>query len=97
MNAIFDNRIAYDKEFGGFGIADEGARLGQALGDKEVLMMGGHGYVTCGPSIAIAFNRAYFLERVVMFQVGESLISKSVQRVMWLLSLGPLLTTYDCI
>ena len=75
---IFENHIAYDKEFGGFGIEDEGARLGRALGDKEVLMMGGHGYVTCGDSIAMAFSRAYYLERVVMFQVGKCLIPESV-------------------
>ena len=69
-NSRFVNRIAYDEEFGGFGVEEEGARLGEALGDKTILMMGGHGYLTCGHSVAMAFDLGYYLERCVMFQVN---------------------------
>ena len=73
---LFENRIAYDKDFVEIGtsIDGEGARLGRMLGDKVILLMGSHGCVTCGDSVAIALHRAYHLERHVTFQVGNGLM-----------------------
>lgn len=62
--ARFYQRIAIDLAFGG--IADdaaEGARLAGALGNRRILMMGNHGVLVTGPTIAEAFEDLYFLER----------------------------------
>ena len=62
--ARFYERIAIDLAFGG--IADdaaEGARLAGALGNRRILMMGNHGVLVTGPTIAEAFEDLYFLER----------------------------------
>ena len=50
---------------------EEGTRLGQVLGDKEVLFMRNHGVLTVGPNVAWAFDSLYYLERVAMFQVNK--------------------------
>jgi ribulose-5-phosphate 4-epimerase/fuculose-1-phosphate aldolase len=42
---------------------DEGDRLARALGDKTVLMMGNHGVLVAGASIAEAFDEMYYFER----------------------------------
>ena len=78
---LFENRIAYDKDFVEIGtsIEGEGARLGRALGDKVILLMGSHGCVTCGDSVAIALHRAYNLERHITFQVGKSFMVNSLR------------------
>lgn len=67
---MFDDRIAYDEDFNGLALGTgEGDRLAAALGDKDVLFMGGHGVLTTGPNIAMAFNDLYYLERACMQQV----------------------------
>jgi ribulose-5-phosphate 4-epimerase/fuculose-1-phosphate aldolase len=63
-SARFFNRIAVDTSFGG--MADnweEGSRLATALGTKSVLMMGNHGVITTGETVAEAFDLMYHLER----------------------------------
>ena len=62
--ARFYDRIAIDLSFGG--IADdnaEGARIADALGNRRVLMMGNHGVLVTGPTVAEAFEDLYYLER----------------------------------
>jgi len=63
------DRIAYDTEYGGLGHGDEGGRIGKVMGNSEVMVMGNHGSIFVGPSVAVAFDRAYFFERCAMFQV----------------------------
>ena len=62
--ARFFNRLAIDSEFGG--IADErteGERIVKALGDKSHMIMGNHGVLVTGPTVAETFEDLYFLER----------------------------------
>src|SRR5258707_12761818 len=60
----FYGRVAADEQFGGMALSDdEGDRLAQALGDKTVLLMGNHGVLVAGPSIAEAFDELYYFER----------------------------------
>jgi ribulose-5-phosphate 4-epimerase/fuculose-1-phosphate aldolase len=50
--------------------AAEGERVAALLaGDKSVLMMGNHGALVVGPSIAAAFDDMYYLERAAKVQL----------------------------
>jgi ribulose-5-phosphate 4-epimerase/fuculose-1-phosphate aldolase len=71
QNALmFDERIAYDDEYGGLALdGGEGDRLAAKLGNRSVLMMASHGVLVTGPSVAEAFNDLYYLERAAKFQV----------------------------
>lgn len=62
--ARYFNRVAYDMHYGG--IADstaEGDRLAAALGNHSTMMMGQHGILVVGDTVADAFDRLYYLER----------------------------------
>ncbi|MFO1464833.1 MAG: class II aldolase/adducin family protein [Steroidobacteraceae bacterium] len=62
--ARFYQRVAIDQHFGG--IADsleEGARLAAVLGRHRVLLMGNHGVLVTGPTVAAAFDELYYFER----------------------------------
>jgi len=63
-------RIAYDEDFAGLAQEpEEGERLASVLGDKQVLFMANHGVMVAGPSIAVAYDRLYYLERACRQQV----------------------------
>jgi len=47
----------------------EGARLAKVIGDKNILIMASHGAATIGTSVAEAFDRLYYLERVAQVQL----------------------------
>lgn len=69
----FHGKVAYDYEFGGYGDNEiEGRRLAETLGDKEILMMGNHGVLSTGPTVAEALDALYYLERLAMIQVNIS-------------------------
>lgn len=63
--ATFFNRIAYDHDYGGLAFEDEGARCAQLFTDpkQKVLVMGNHGVMVIGDSVADTFNRLYYFER----------------------------------
>jgi ribulose-5-phosphate 4-epimerase/fuculose-1-phosphate aldolase len=77
--ARFYNRVAYDMNYGG--IADstaEGDRLAATLGNHTSLMMGQHGVLVVGETVADAFDRLYYLERacqtlVLAYSTGQPL------------------------
>ena len=69
-NLILNDRIAIDHE--GAAPADshaEGDRLASALGDKTILLMGGHGVTVIGPGVHDAFDECFIAERTVMYQM----------------------------
>jgi ribulose-5-phosphate 4-epimerase/fuculose-1-phosphate aldolase len=47
----------------------EGERLSKVIGDKTVLMMANHGALTIGRTVAEAYDRLYYLERVAQVQL----------------------------
>ena len=47
----------------------EGERLLGAIGDKKILMMANHGAATIGRTVAEAYDRMYYLERVAQVQL----------------------------
>lgn len=66
----FHEDIAYDAEYNGLAFdRTEGERLARVLGEKSVLMMGNHGALVVGQSVAQAFERLYFLERACQAQI----------------------------
>lgn len=59
----FYNRVSIDNGYDGMGLGDEAERLSTTLGDNKVLLMGNHGCLTVGTSIARAFDEMYYFER----------------------------------
>lgn len=66
----FYGRAAYDRDYRG--VADEweeGERLVQCLGTREVLFMENHGVMVVGPSVAWCIDALYMLERACELQL----------------------------
>ena len=62
--------IAYDDIYTGPAIdPEEGARLARVIGDKTVLFMANHGISTVGETVAEAYDRLYYVERVAQVQI----------------------------
>jgi ribulose-5-phosphate 4-epimerase/fuculose-1-phosphate aldolase len=61
---------AYDDSYAGpaFDPA-EGERLAGVIGDKTVLMMANHGVAVVGETVAEAYDRLYYVERVAQVQL----------------------------
>jgi ribulose-5-phosphate 4-epimerase/fuculose-1-phosphate aldolase len=77
--ARYYNRLAIDMGYGGMANSDEeGDRLARLMGNKRVMMMGNHGVLVCGESVAEAYDYLYYLERacrtlVLAYQTGKPL------------------------
>ncbi len=63
--AMFFNRVAVDGHFGGLAFEEEAERCCSNLKDpkKTVLVMGNHGIMVIGQTVAETFNRMYYFER----------------------------------
>ena len=63
--AIFHDRMVIDNEYGGFAFEAEGARCAALFADpkKKVMVMGNHGVLVIGATVAETFNRMYYFER----------------------------------
>lgn len=57
------NRVSVDVGFDGMGLDDEAERLATLLGNKRMVMMGNHGFMTVAESPALAFDLAYYYGR----------------------------------
>ncbi|MSO91862.1 MAG: aldolase [Rhodospirillales bacterium] len=78
----FHNKVAYYDTYGGVAIADaEGERMAKALGDKWVLMLKNHGVLVTGPTIGLAFNDLYYLERAAQVQVLAMATGKKIKPI----------------
>ncbi|MDC0660657.1 class II aldolase and adducin N-terminal domain-containing protein [Leisingera sp. SS27] len=78
--ATFYNRYVVDGDFGGLAFEDEGARCASMLTDPKVktMIMGNHGVLVIGDSVADTFNRLYYFERAAetyirALQTGQKL------------------------
>ena len=78
--ATFYNRYVVDDAFGGLAFEDEGIRCAQMLSNpaKKVMVMGNHGVLVVGTSVADTFNRLYYFERAAetyirALQTGQKL------------------------
>jgi len=63
--ATFFDRYVIDEEFGGLAFNDEGERCAKLLTDpkKKTVIMGHHGVLVLGETVAETFNRLYYFER----------------------------------
>ena len=63
--ATFFNRYVIDDGYGGLAFEDEGVRCAGLLTDPKVkvMIMGNHGVLVIGDSVADTFNRLYYFER----------------------------------
>ncbi|MCH1580908.1 MAG: class II aldolase/adducin family protein, partial [Luminiphilus sp.] len=63
--AMFFNRYAIDRDYGGLAFEEEAERCCQHLADasKKVLIMCNHGVMVIGDNVADAFNRLFYFER----------------------------------
>lgn len=63
--ATFYNRVVIDEQFGGLAFEAEGERCAALLSDpaRKVMLMGNHGVLVIGSSVADTFNRLYYFER----------------------------------
>ena len=59
----FYNRIAVDEGFDGMGMGDEAERLSTVMGNKRLAIMGNHGVMVVGNSVAEVFDEMYYFER----------------------------------
>ncbi len=78
--AIFYDRVVVDEHYGGLAFEDEGERCAQLFTDpkKKVMVMGNHGVLVIGSSVADTFNRLYYFERAAQtyikaLQTGQPL------------------------
>ena len=75
----FYNRVATDREYSGM-IVDQAEADGlcEELSDRSILMMGNHGVTVVAPTVALAFDELYHLERacetlVTAYTTGKEL------------------------
>lgn len=65
----FYGRIAYDDVYNGLALDEaEGRRIGEMVGDADVVFMASHGVTVIGPTVAWALDDLYYLERACMHQ-----------------------------
>lgn len=78
--AFFHGRIAYDDTYAGTADSlEEGERLAKLMGDKQVMFMKNHGVLVVGETMAQAYRRIYFLERVCRTQVLAMGTGKAIE------------------
>lgn len=63
--AMFFNRYVIDSHYGGLAFEEEGERCAQLFHDpkQKVMIMGNHGVMIIGDTVADTFNRLYYFER----------------------------------
>jgi ribulose-5-phosphate 4-epimerase/fuculose-1-phosphate aldolase len=64
-SAMFFDRHVVDDHYGGMAFESEGARCAEHLSDPKTvaMVMGNHGLLVIGRTVAEAFNRLYYFER----------------------------------
>lgn len=77
---MFFNRVVVDADYGGLAFEDEGARCATLMTDpkQKVMVMGNHGLLVLGDTVAETFNRMYYFERaarnyIKALQTGQPL------------------------
>ena len=63
--ATFFNRTVIDEQYGGLAFEAEGVRCASLMADprQKVLIMGNHGVMIIGETVADTFNRLFYFER----------------------------------
>ncbi len=63
--AMFFDRVVVDDAYGGLALEEEGARCARLFADpkRKVMVMGNHGVLVIGTTVAETFDRLYYFER----------------------------------
>ena len=63
--AMFHGRVVIDEQYKGLALEEEGDRCSRLLSnpDTSVMVMGNHGVLVIGRTVAETFNRLYYFER----------------------------------
>jgi ribulose-5-phosphate 4-epimerase/fuculose-1-phosphate aldolase len=71
QNAMrFHGRVAIDENYNGVALSHaEGERMANVMQSADIVFLGNHGVIVCGPSIAYAYDDLYYLERACMVEV----------------------------
>jgi ribulose-5-phosphate 4-epimerase/fuculose-1-phosphate aldolase len=79
-SAMFFDRYVIDEGYAGLALEHEGERCARLLSNPKhkVMIMGNHGVLVTGKSVADSFNRLYYFERaaqtyIMAMQTGKSL------------------------
>lgn len=79
-SAIFYNRMVIDEEYGGLALEEEGTRCARLFQDPSIrtMVMGNHGVLVIGETVAETFMRLYYFERaartyILGLQTGQPL------------------------
>ncbi|MDW4498205.1 class II aldolase and adducin N-terminal domain-containing protein [Sulfitobacter sp. D35] len=79
-SAMFYNRVVVDDHYDGLALEDEGNRCARLFDDpkKKVMVMGNHGLMVIGDTVADTFNRLFYFERAAetyirALQTGQAL------------------------
>jgi len=81
-NLLLNDRVVVDH--GGLepaGNIAEGDRIAAAMGDKSIMVMGGHGVTVVGPTVADAFDELFIAERTCMYQMTAMATGKPLRRL----------------
>jgi len=64
-SAMFFNRVVIDEHYGGLAFEEEGERCSALFSDprQKVMVMGNHGVLVIGDTVADTFNRMFYFER----------------------------------
>ncbi|MEH6361434.1 MAG: class II aldolase/adducin family protein, partial [Amylibacter sp.] len=78
--AMFFNRYVIDEQYAGLAFEEEGERCAQLFANPKhkVMIMGNHGVMVIGDTVADTFNRMYYFERsaetyIRALQTGQEL------------------------
>ncbi len=73
---------AYDLTYTGLAYDPaEGERLAGVIGDKKILIMANHGVATVGRTVAEAYDRLYYIERVAQVQLYAMWTNKPLRHL----------------
>ena len=81
-NLYLNDRMVVDND-GGRPVLDneEGDRIADLLGDATILVMGGHGVTTVGPTVEEAFDELHSAERTCMYQMTAMATGQPLRRL----------------
>lgn len=69
-NMLLNPRVVVDRDCDRPALDnEEGDRLAKLIGDKTIMVMGGHGVSVVGPTVHDAFDELYIAERTCMYQM----------------------------
>jgi len=66
----FQGRVAVDAHYNGLALdAREGERIAGAMQGADIVFLGNHGVLVCGPKLSHAYDDLYYLERACQLQL----------------------------